>query len=204
MFTGLITAIGTVRTAHRDREGLSLEIAVDWNDVAVGESIAVDGVCLTVTVSGSGGFSVHVIDTTLDRTRFAGYGAGQRVNLERALRVGDRLGGHLVQGHVDGVARVRSVERRVDAVVVDLEAPAAVASCSVPRGSITLDGVSLTVVDVPAPGLIRVSLVPYTLQATTLGRLVPGAEVHVEGDVIGKYVAHLLAPHHGRPATRDS
>jgi riboflavin synthase len=181
--------------------GLQLRIAAPWRRLARGESIAVDGACLTVTGSGPGWFRVQVIDTSLDRTRFAGYVAGQPVNLERAVRLGDRLGGHLVQGHVDGIGRVRRVTRRADATVVDLVLPAAVARVTVPLGSIAVDGVSLTVIDKPAARTVRLSLVPFTLQHTTLGRLAPGALVHVEGDVIGKYLEGLLEAR--RPARRN-
>ena len=138
----------------------------------------------------------------VDRTRFDGYGVGQPVNLERAVRAGDRLGGHLVQGHVDGLARVRRVTRRKDATVIDLDLPAEVARVTVPLGSITIDGVSLTVVEMGSRNRVRVSLVPFTLQHTTLGNLEPGSEVHVEGDVIGKYVAQLVRPRLRRPARR--
>jgi riboflavin synthase len=192
MFTGIISAIGTIREVRRSEDGLDLDVAVPWDDLAPGESIAVDGACLTVTQVAAGWFRVHVVDTTLDRTRFGDAGPGQQVNLERALRAADRLGGHLVQGHVDGVADVLAVADRVDARVVDIRVPAAVAAVSVPLGSITVDGVSLTVIDLPAPGTIRLSLIPYTLQQTTLGRLVPGARAHVEADVLGKYMAGLL------------
>ncbi|HEX9892898.1 MAG TPA: riboflavin synthase [Gemmatimonadales bacterium] len=194
MFTGIVTAIGRVKSTTRTREGMTLAIAVPWRRLALGESIAVDGVCLTVVQKGKGWFKVQVVDTSLDRTRFRDYGAGDRVNLERALQVGDRLGGHLVQGHVDGIARVARVVNRKDARVLDLVVPAEVARVSVPLGSITLDGVSLTVVEKPGRTTIRISLIPFTLQHTTLGRLRAGSRVHVEGDIIGKYVEGLLTP----------
>ena len=114
------------------------------------------------------------------------------MNLERALRVGDRLGGHLVQGHVDGVGTVEEVVEREDARLLDLRVPHEIARVSVPLGSITVDGVSLTVNAVPAPGLIQISLIPFTLQHTTLGDRRPGDRVHLEADTIGKYVAELL------------
>ncbi len=204
MFTGIISTIGTIRAARRSPAGLDLDVAMPWSDLAEGESIAVDGVCLTVTYHEPGWFRVHVVDTTLDRTRFGEYGPGQGVNLERALRAGDRLGGHLVQGHVDGVGVVRAVTDRLDARIVDLRVPAAVAGVSVPLGSITVDGVSLTVIELPAPDTIRLSLIPYTLQLTTLGRLVPGARAHVEADLLGKYVAGLLAAREAGEPSRGS
>jgi len=196
MFTGLITAIGKVRRISRTADGLELVIVAPFRGVARGESIAIDGACLTVVRKGKGWFAVHVVDTTLDRTRFGETAAGDRVNLERALRAGDRLGGHFVQGHVDGLGTVRSVTRRKDAVVVDLRVPASVARVSVPLGSITVDGVSLTIVALPASRVVRLSLIPFTLEHTTLARLGTGSQVHVEGDLLGKYVSRL--------ATRDS
>jgi riboflavin synthase len=202
MFTGIVTAVGRVRSVERSGGGVALSIAVPWKRLGLGESVAVDGACLTVTARGRGWFEVRVVATSLDRTRFGGYEVGQAVNLERAVRAGDRLGGHLVQGHVDGLARVRSVTRRDDATVIDLDLPTEVARVTVPLGSITLDGVSLTVVQMPARNRVRVSLVPFTLQHTTLGNLTPGSEVHVEGDVIGKYVAQLFQPRLRRRTTR--
>jgi riboflavin synthase len=196
MFTGLIVAVGAVRRASRTAAGLELTITAPFRGLKRGESIAVDGACLTVTRLGRGWFAVHIVDTTLDRTRFGATRAGDRVNLERALRVGERLGGHLVQGHVDGLGKVLAVTRRRDAVVVDVRVPAAIARISVPLGSITVDGVSLTVVAKPSRNTVRLSLIPFTLQHTTLGRLKAGSVVHVEGDLVGKYLSRL--------ATRDS
>src|SRR5207247_6915565 len=128
----------------------------------------------TVQQTGPGEFTAQVIRTSLERTRFESYAPGQRVNLERALRVGDRLGGHLVQGHVDGVGTVEEVVEREDARLLDLRVPHEIARVSVPLGSITVDGVSLTVNAVPVPGLIQISLIPFTLQHTTLGDRRPG------------------------------
>ena len=141
----------------------------------------------------AGGFTSHIIRTTLDRTRFADYAPGRRVNLERALRVGDRLGGHLGQGHVDGVGTVAQVQEREDARLLDLQVPAEIARLSVPLGSITVDGVSLTVNAKPGHRTIQISLIPFTLQHTTLGERQVGDRVHLEADTIGKYVAALLA-----------
>ena len=191
MFTGLITAVGRITRVGRERGGLDLDIAAPYRGLVPGESIAVDGACLTVARKVRGGFGVRAIATTLDRTLFGQRQVGDPVNLERALAAGDRLGGHLVQGHVDGVGVVRSVRRRGDAVLIDLKVPAAVARVSVPLGSITVAGVSLTVNAVRNPGIIQVSLIPHTLAVTTLGTLEPGDRVHVEGDVIGKYLESL-------------
>lgn len=192
MFTGLITSIGQVRRIYRGRDGLSLSIKAPFRGLTLGESIAIDGVCLTVRSKGRGWFGVHVVDTTLDRTRFRDYRAGQPVNLERALRAGDPLGGHLVQGHADGVGKVRSMTLRLDAQLVDLDVPRAVFEVSVPMGSVTVDGVSLTVLAVGPGHRLRVSLIPFTLQHTTLNRLAVGDEVHLEADLIGKYVQRFV------------
>jgi riboflavin synthase len=192
MFTGIVTAVGTVRLAERTADGLELTIATAYSDLALGESVAVDGACLTVQGKNSATFTSHVIRTSLDRTRFGDYAAGQRVNLERALRAGDRLGGHLVQGHVDGVGTVERVMERDDARLLDLSVPQEVARVSIVLGSITVDGVSLTVNAKPEPGVIQISLIPFTLQHTTLGERRVGDRVHLEADTIGKYVAALM------------
>jgi riboflavin synthase len=192
MFTGIITEIGTLVQSRPADGGLDLDIACSWTDLAAGESVAVDGACLTVARLGAGNFGVHVVRTSLDRTRFADLRPGDRVNLERALRVGDRLGGHLVQGHVDGVGTVLRVAAREDALLLDLRVPEEVAGVSVPLGSVTVDGVSLTVNGMPEPGTIQISLIPFTLEHTTLGDRRPGDRVHLEADAVGKYVQALL------------
>jgi riboflavin synthase len=195
VFTGLITAVGTVEQVTAAGGGLDLLIGSPYQGLTAGESIAVDGACLTVETSRGGHFGVRVIATSLARTAFEGYTAGRRVNLERALRAADRLGGHLVQGHVDGVGLVESVTRSGDATLVDIGAPPAVTDVSVLLGSITVDGVSLTVNALPYPGVIQVSLIPFTLQHTTLGERRAGDRVHLEGDTIGKYVRQFAAAH---------
>jgi riboflavin synthase len=192
MFTGIVTEIGVVRAARPSDGGLDLTIECAYPDLATGESVAVDGACLTVAAVVAGGFAAHVVRTSLDRTRFGDLNAGTRVNLERALRVGDRLGGHLVQGHVDGVGTVVRIGSREDARLLDLEAPPDVVQVSVPLGSITVDGVSLTVNAIPAPGTIQISLIPFTLEHTTLADRRPGDRVHLEADTIGKYVAAFM------------
>jgi len=192
MFTGIVTAVGTVREARQNRGGLTLKLGAPYKGLKRGESLAVDGACLTVERCGKGWFQVHVVRTTLERTLFGEYARGRRVNLERALRVGDRLGGHLVQGHVDGIGEVLAVEPRADAWLIDLRVPPEVARVSMPLGSITVDGVSLTVNAVPRPGVIQLSLIPFTFRHTTLGQRQPGDGVHLEADAIGKYVDSLL------------
>jgi riboflavin synthase len=192
MFTGLVSAMGRVRSMRRLEAGLELEIEAPFDDLAAGESVAVDGACLTAERLGRGWFGAHLVGTTLERTNFGGYAAGQRVNLERALRVGERLGGHVVQGHVDGVGTIERIEQRADARLIDICVPHDVAAVAPALGSITVDGVSLTVNARPSPALVQVSLIPFTLQHTTLGERRVGDRVHLEGDAIGKWVKHLL------------
>ncbi|MES2307131.1 MAG: riboflavin synthase [Gemmatimonadota bacterium] len=199
MFTGLVTAVGRIESAVAADSGLDLTIAVAWSDLQLGESVAVDGACLTVKGLGDGWFAVHVITTSLARTSFANYTAGRRVNLERALAVGDRLGGHLVQGHVDGIGTIVATRHEGDAWLVDVAVPPQVAEVSIPLGSITVDGVSLTVNAIPGPGLIQLSVIPFTLGHTTLGERRAGDAVHVEGDTVGKYVRQFTAAHRAAP-----
>src|SRR5438132_9394916 len=199
MFTGIVSAVGTVAKASREtgngkREtGLTLTIRAPFKGLKKGESIAVNGACLTVERVVKRGFTVHVIETTAGRTLFGEYVSGRKVNLERALRAADRLGGHIVQGHVDGVAVVERADRRGDAWVYDLRVPSAVRDSSIPQGSITVDGVSLTINDLPGKNLVQISLIPFTREHTTLGTLGVGDRVHVEGDVLGKYVRQLCS-----------
>jgi riboflavin synthase len=190
MFTGIVSAMGRVAKAS-ENGGLSLVIRAPFKGVKRGESIAVNGACLTVERVAKGAFTVHVIDTTRDRTLLGEYAAGRPVNLERAVRAADRLGGHLVQGHVDGVAVVERVAERGDAWLYDLRVPAEVWEVSIPHGSITVDGVSLTVNALPERLLVQVALIPFTRAQTTLGTLRVGDKVHVEGDVLAKYVRQL-------------
>jgi riboflavin synthase len=192
MFTGIVTDVGTVQHARSAASGIELTITCSYPDVELGESIAVDGACLTVQAIQPGGFTAHVVRTSLERTRFGDYAEGRRVNLERALRLGDRLGGHLVQGHVDGVGEVLQVVERQDARLLDIKAPDEVARVSIPLGSITVDGVNLIVNAIPGPLVIQISLIPFTLQHTTLDERRAGDRVHLEADTIGKYVAALM------------
>jgi len=191
MFTGIVSALGRVAKVTHNGGGLQLSIRAPYKGLRRGESIAVNGACLTVERVVPGGFTAHAVETTLDRTLLREWVVGRPVNLERAVRAIDRLGGHLVQGHVDGVAGVSRVTKQGDAVLVDLQVPAEVLEVSILHGSLTVDGVSLTVNALPGGDTAQVSLVPFTRAHTTLGALRPGDRVHVEGDVLGKYVRRL-------------
>jgi riboflavin synthase len=194
MFTGLITAMGEVREVSSTDAGRELVVAAPYDDLQVGESIACNGACLTVRAFGTGWFSVAAVITTLERTTIGSWTVGTRLNLERALAVGDRLGGHIVQGHVDGVGAVRAVSRREDAWVIDVDVPAAIEELLVPLGSIAVDGVSLTVNALPHPGVLQLSIIEHTLRHTTLGDLKVGALVQLEADVLAKHLKRLAAP----------
>lgn len=195
MFSGLVETVGSVSELHATAAGLEVTIAALFDELAPGDSIAVNGVCLTVRDRTADSFTAVAGDMTLSRTTIADWEVGRQVNLERALRAGSRLGGHIVQGHVDGSATVIDVMVRPDISLVSVRVPPAVAELLVPLASIALDGVSLTVNALPAPGVAQVALIEYTRSYTTLGDLQPGQLVHVEADVIGKYVRHLLEPY---------
>lgn len=198
MFTGLIDDVGVVERVERTEAGLALRIRSRYEQVVDGESIAVNGACLTVRERGEGWFSVAAVVTTLERTQIGAWEVGQQVNLERALRLGDRLGGHMVQGHVDTVGVVDAVRRQEDALLIDVRLPEELEPLVVPRGSVAIDGVSLTVNALPAPGILQLSIIEFTWTHTTLGALRAGDRVHVEADMIGKYVRQLVAPYAAR------
>lgn len=192
MFTGLVDDIGVVERVTRLAAGRRLRISCGYEDLAEGESVAVNGACLTIVAHGPGWLEVAAVETTLGRTTIGEWREGRRVNLERAMRVEGRFGGHLVLGHVDGVARVQQVGRAGDATLVDLAIDGEVTELLVPHGSLTVDGVSLTVNELPTAAIVQVSLIEHTLRHTTLGSLAAGDRVHVEADIIGKYVRRLL------------
>lgn len=195
MFTGLIDDVGVVERVERTDAGRELRIRSRYTGLADGESVAVNGACLTVRESGAGWFSVAAVVTTLARTTIGEWDAGRRVNLERAMRLGDRLGGHLVQGHVDDVGTVEEVRRLDDALLVDVRLPAELEPLMVPHGSVTVDGVSLTVNALPVPGILQLSLIEFTWRHTTLGDLRAGDRVQLEADMVGKYIRQLAAPY---------
>jgi riboflavin synthase len=191
MFTGLIEQVGEVESVGQTDAGREIRIRAAFDDLSEGESIAVSGACLTVRSFGKGWFDAAAVTTTLERTSIGDWETGTRVNLERALRAADRLGGHIVQGHVDAVGRVAAVTRSGDASLVDISLPTSLEPLFVLHGSVAIDGVSLTVNDLK-PGGLQVALIDYTLRHTTLGDLKPGSRVHVEADVIAKHLQRLL------------
>ena len=194
MFTGLIEHVGVIESLSTTDAGVELRVGSEYSDLALGESIAVNGVCLTVLDAGAGSFAVAAMVMTIGRTTIADWRAGKRVNLERAMRADSRLGGHLVQGHVDGVASVERVWMRDDTTLIDVVLPRDLAETLVLHGSVALDGVSLTVNALQGDKL-QVALIDYTLRHTALADVSAGGRVNVETDVIGKYVQRLVAPY---------
>lgn len=195
VFTGLVEAVGTVEDHESIEGGVRLTVTSELApDMTAGDSVAVDGACLTVTGAAGRRFRVDVMETTLEKTTLGELETGHRVNLERALRAGDRLGGHLVQGHVDGVGTVSDVEPAEASVVVRIDLPSEVVRTTVLHGSLTVDGVSLTVAGLDG-SVAEIAIIPYTWEHTTLDRLRPGCRVNLEADVLGKYVGELLRPY---------
>lgn len=198
MFTGLVDDVGTIEQVATTAAGREFRIRCRYDDLRAGESIALDGACLTVRECDRGWFTAAAVATSLGRTTLGGWTVGRRVNLERALKAGDRLGGHLVQGHVDEIGSVSEIHAAGDARLLDLSVSPAVADLAVPHGSIAVDGVSLTINELPAPNIVQLALIEYTLRHTTLGALRVGVQVNIESDVIGKYVQRMAAPYFDR------
>ena len=194
MFTGIVRELGRVAALEGGESGVTLEIEAPDTaaSTAVGDSVAIDGVCLTAESVGAGRIRFHAVPETLDRTSLGRLEAGAAVNVEPALRAGEPLGGHVVQGHVDGLGSVRSVEREGEGRRVVIDAPPTIIRYCVEKGSVTVGGVSLTIAALDA-GSFSVALVPHTLSATTLGSLAPGQPVNLEVDVLAKYVERLMA-----------
>jgi riboflavin synthase len=195
MFTGIVTAMGTVTAARSTPRGLALTIASPYRRLGIGESIALDGACLTVVRTGKGTFTVEAVTMTRTRTTFGAWKTGRICNLERPMRLGGQLGGHLVAGHVDGVGRVVRRTTLEDSVLLDIRVPKLVFDLCVPHGSIAVDGVSMTVNAMPARNVVQISVIPHTLEVTTLGRARVGTRVHLEADLVGKFVRQLALPY---------
>jgi riboflavin synthase len=192
MFTGLIEDLGTVAAVERVSKGVRLSVRTRLDGLGHGASIAVDGVCLTAVELKGDRFTADVSAETLDRTTLGERKAGDRVNLERPLALGDRLGGHLVLGHVDGVAELVRRTGEGEGVRIELRLPQGLAPLVVSKGSIALDGTSLTVNEVLDPDRVALFLIPETLRSTTWGIKPAGAKVNVEADILGKHVARLM------------
>ena len=195
MFTGIVTGVGTVRAIRPIGQGqdMRLTIAAPWPDTAaipLGASIACSGCCLTAVALGPDWFEVEVSGETLSKTNLGSWAPGQPLNLERSLRLGDEMGGHIVSGHVDGLGHVASVIPENGSWRVSVEVPRALARFIAAKGSVAIDGVSLTVNEVLGDRF-GVNIIPHTWTATTLGHLAPGAAVHIEIDMLARYVARL-------------
>jgi riboflavin synthase len=198
MFTGIITAVGTIADTRSTPAGRRFAIDSGWDDpdLALGESISIEGACMTVVAADGPRFEVEVSPESLHKTTLGDLVVGDSVNLERALALGDRLGGHFVSGHVDGVGRISSIEAAGDCLKIEFEAPPEVQRYLVPKGSVTVDGISLTVNgvrDEAVGGRFDVMIIPHTKENTSLRRKDVGSAVNLEADVLGKYVERLLA-----------
>ena len=198
MFTGLIQDVGTIERFDAGDDGAHIRIATSLGpEIALGDSVAVNGCCLTATAADAAGFDTEAMNQTLAVTALGQLEAGARVNLELAMRASDRLGGHIVQGHVDGVGSV--LEAREDGFARRLRVglPAPLLRYTIDKGSIALNGVSLTVAEL-GPDWVEVSLIPETLERTTLGELQPASRLNVESDMVAKYVERLVSPFAGK------
>ena len=195
MFTGIVEEMGTIRAIRRGARSAVLSIGVETvlSDLKVGDSVAVNGVCLTATSVDGSGFTADVMHETLRRSSLGALAAGSRVNLERAMAASGRFGGHIVSGHIDGTGTIRDRRRDDNAVWYTVSAAPALLRYVVEKGSIAVDGISLTVASVEAERF-SVSVIPHTAAATVLGLKGPGDTVNLETDLIGKYVEKLLAP----------
>ncbi len=192
MFTGIITDVGTVRGIARDGDTrFEIRTGYDMATVDIGASIACSGVCLTVIETGADWFAVQASGETLDKTTLSGWTVGARMNLERALKVGDELGGHIVSGHVDGVGEVVSIRDDGESKRFVFRVPAALKAFMAPKGSVAVDGVSLTVNEVEGD-TFGVNIIPHTQQVTLFGDYAPGSKVNLEIDMLARYVARLL------------
>ncbi len=196
MFTGIVQAVGEIQAREETADGVRLEIKGEaiGPALSLGDSVAVSGVCLTIEEVDDESFWVQATKATIACTQIGAWGRGDLVNLETALRAGDALGGHLVQGHVDGVADVLGVEQNAQSGMLKVRLPDRVASVTVSQGSLAVDGVSLTVNSLEGV-VARFAVIPYTWSHTTLGGLREGRRVHVEADIIAKYVGQAVTPY---------
>ena len=196
MFSGIVEAVGHVRRSVGNAGGLRLTIEASFERLTVGESVCVSGVCLTVVTASTPTFEVDVSAETVRRCKLRGLEAGREVNLERSLRLGDRLGGHLVFGHVDGIGVLRSATAEGDSTLMRFAVPEELSRYLVEKGSVAVDGVSLTVFACKG-GEFTSAVIPHTARATTLGKLRAGDEVNLESDMIARYVERLAGPYRG-------
>ncbi len=204
MFSGLVADLGRLASISTGSEGARLEIETSLADrIELGDSVAVNGTCLTATSVGETGFTADAMSQTLNLSSLGSLEAGDPVNLELALRAGDRLGGHIVQGHVDGVGEVVSAEAEGFSTRLRVSLPPHLLRFVIPQGSITIEGVSLTVADADGEW-IEVALIPETKQRTSLGNLAPGSRVNIECDVIARYVERMVSPYGGKLGTDDA
>jgi riboflavin synthase len=200
VFTGIVEEVGRVTAVADSSDGRRIKLAakVVTGGLKLGDSIAVAGCCLTAVAFGSDWFEVEATHQTLRMTRLGALKTGSAVNLERALRLNDRLGGHLVTGHIDGLARVHSIKTEGFSRLITFEADAALAGLFVEKGSVAIDGISLTVAGLGPVSSNRftftVALIPHTMEVTTVGELTAGSEVNIEADLVAKYVARWLEP----------
>lgn len=193
MFTGIIEELGTIQELNigNDSARITINAATVMEDTQIGDSIAVNGVCLTVTHLDNAFFTVDVMPETIQKTNLKELHKNDKVNLERALQLKTRLGGHMVTGHVDGIGTIKALKPIDIANLYEISAPAELTKTLIPKGSIAIDGISLTIVDVK-DGFFSVSLIPHTFTSTTLGFKKTGSHVNLETDIIGKYVAKYL------------
>ncbi|MEW6543622.1 MAG: riboflavin synthase [Nitrospirota bacterium] len=193
MFTGIVEEMGVVKSLEGSLAGSRLSILAStvMSDLAIGASVSVNGACLTVVSVGEREFAVEVSPETLSVTNLGRLAAGMPVNLERAMRINERIGGHLVAGHVDAVGSIRDRRQEGNSLVLTIEAPTEILRYCVPKGSVTIDGISMTVNEV-TDRTFSVAVIPHTAKATTLGLKHPGDSVNLESDLIGKYVERLL------------
>jgi riboflavin synthase len=194
LFSGIVEAVGRIQEIEAAPGSTRLRVAAPFSGLSLGESVCVSGVCLTVVVVSIDSFDVEVSAETLRRSRFAALQTGDPVNLERSLRLGDRLSGHLVFGHVDGVGRLASVTLEGDSRLCRFEVPDSIVRYLVEKGSIAVDGVSLTVFQCESGGFSS-SIIPHTANVTTLGKLRPSDRVNLESDMIARYVEQLSSPY---------